>query len=79
MTKNEGTIDRGIRLVLAIVVAIASYFWLTGYFEDSENGSTDTDEWALANNYISVVPVEIDFTAYDKMDYFKKWNYDIKS
>lgn len=55
------------------------YFWLTGYFEDNENGSTDTDEWALANNYISVVPVEIDFTAYDKMDYFKQWNYDIKN
>lgn len=54
------------------------YFWLTGYFENCENGSTDTDEWALANNYISIVPVEIDFTAYDKIDYFKKWNYELK-
>jgi len=53
------------------------YFWLTGYFESTENGSTDTDEWALANNYISIVPVEIDFTAYDKFDHFKKWNYEI--
>ena len=53
------------------------YFWLTGYFEDRENGSTDTDEWALANNFISIVPVEIDFTAYDKMSYFKDWNYEI--
>lgn len=53
------------------------YFWLTGYFENGENGSTDTDEWALANNFISVVPVEIDFTAYDKLDYFKQWDYEI--
>ncbi len=53
------------------------YFWLTGYFENRENGSADTDEWALSNNYISVVPVEVDFTAHDKMDYFKKWNYEI--
>jgi 5'-nucleotidase len=54
------------------------YFWLTGYFENNENGSTDTDEWALANNYISIVPVEVDFTAYDKIDYLKKWNYELK-
>ena len=54
------------------------YFWLTGYFEDAENGSTDTDEWALNNNYISIVPVEVDFTAYDHLAYFKKWNYEIK-
>ncbi|MEE4198105.1 MAG: 5'/3'-nucleotidase SurE [Bacteroidales bacterium] len=53
------------------------YFWLTGYFENSENGSTDTDEWALANNFVSIVPIKIDFTAYDKLDFFKKWNYEI--
>ncbi|MCG8411993.1 MAG: 5'/3'-nucleotidase SurE [Bacteroidales bacterium] len=53
------------------------YFWLTGYYENCENGSTDTDEWALANNYISIVPIEIDFTAHDKIEYFKSWNYDI--
>jgi 5'-nucleotidase len=53
------------------------YFWLTGYFENTENGATDTDEWALANNYISIVPVEIDFTDYNKIDELKKWNYEI--
>jgi 5'-nucleotidase len=25
---------------------------------------TDTDEWALANNYVSVVPCQFDLTAY---------------
>ncbi len=54
------------------------YFWLTGFFENRENGTTDTDEWALVNNYISMVPVEIDFTAHEKIEYFKKWNYEIE-
>jgi 5'-nucleotidase len=55
----------------------SEYFWLTGYFENAENGSTDTDEWALGNNYISIVPIKIDFTAYDKMDFFNQWKYEI--
>ena len=53
------------------------YFWLTGYFENSENGSVDTDEWALGNNYVSLVPIKVDFTANDKMDFFKQWKYEI--
>ena len=53
------------------------YFWLVGYFENTENGATDTDEWALSNNYVSIVPVEIDFTDYNKIDELKKWNYEI--
>jgi len=55
------------------------YFWLTGYFENGDNGSDDTDEWALANNYISIVPVKVDFTAYEQIEYFKKWNYEIEN
>jgi 5'-nucleotidase len=39
-----------------------TYYWLTGNFENEENGSTDTDEWALAHNYASIVPVNPDFT-----------------
>jgi len=38
------------------------YFWLTGYFENYEPDAEDTDEWALKNNYVSVVPVRIDFS-----------------
>lgn len=51
----------------------AEYFWLTGYFENTENGSSDNDEWALSNNYISVVPVKIDFTNYELLKYFNDW------
>jgi 5'-nucleotidase len=38
------------------------YFWLTGYFENYEPDAEDTDEWALKNQYISVVPVRLDFS-----------------
>jgi 5'-nucleotidase len=38
------------------------YFWLTGYFENYEPEAEDTDEWALKNKFVSIVPVKIDFT-----------------
>lgn len=41
------------------------YFWLTGEFRNEEPTATDTDEWALANGYVSIVPTKIDLTAYD--------------
>lgn len=40
------------------------YFWLTGNFNNLEPDAIDTDEWALANNYIAVVPVQTDLTCY---------------
>jgi 5'-nucleotidase len=47
------------------------YYWLTGYFENHENGATDTDEWALENHYISVVPVQVDLTNYKALESLK--------
>ena len=47
------------------------YFWLTGAFSNAEPNAEDTDEWALANGYVSVVPVQVDMTAYNQMDYLK--------
>jgi 5'-nucleotidase len=38
------------------------YFWLTGYYQNEEPSSTDTDEHALSHGYVSVVPVSIDLT-----------------
>jgi 5'-nucleotidase len=50
------------------------YYWLTGEFVNFDEG-TDTDVWALANKYISVVPVQFDLTHYKQKDYFEKnWN-----
>lgn len=43
------------------------YYWLTGEFVNFEPESTDTDEWALANGYISVVPTQADLTAHSHL------------
>lgn len=48
------------------------YFWLTGDFFNQEPDAEDTDEWALNNGYVSVVPVQVDLTAYSRMDDMKK-------
>jgi 5'-nucleotidase len=39
------------------------YFWLTGRFVNNDKGE-DTDEWALANGFVSIVPVHFDLTAH---------------
>lgn len=39
------------------------YFWMAGDFENSDKG-LDTDEAALADNYVSVVPCTYDLTAH---------------
>lgn len=49
-----------------------TYYWLTGLFNNHEPEATDTDEWALANNFVSVVPVTIDMTAYGYIDKLKE-------
>ncbi len=48
------------------------YYWLTGEFEDGDT-SPETDSWALANNYITVVPVHYDLTAHKAIDELKGW------
>lgn len=50
------------------------YFWLTGNFHNTEPEATDTDEWALEHQYVSVVPMHIDLTCYDTMNALKHWN-----
>lgn len=50
------------------------YYWLTGEFELLDNGE-DTDEWALAQNYISVVPTQFDLTAYHVIQQLNVWEF----
>ncbi|MBC8320146.1 MAG: 5'/3'-nucleotidase SurE [Bacteroidetes bacterium] len=48
-----------------------TYYWLAGRFENGDDRN-DTDEKALADNYVSVVPSHTDFTAHDyvnKLDF----------
>ncbi|NER14792.1 5'/3'-nucleotidase SurE [Leptobacterium flavescens] len=49
------------------------YYWLTGKFINHDKGQ-DTDEWALANGYISVVPVQYDLTAHHAIQDLNMWN-----
>lgn len=43
------------------------YYWLTGAFQNIEPEAEDTDEWALAHRYVSVVPVQTDMTDYRQL------------
>ncbi len=49
------------------------YYWLTGSFYNREDGVEGTDEWALNNNFISVVPIHFDLTAYHLIDQMRNW------
>jgi 5'-nucleotidase len=50
-----------------------SYYWLTGKFINHDKGE-DTDEWALANGYVSIVPVQYDLTAHHAIPFiYENW------
>ncbi len=51
------------------------YFWLTGYFNNNEPEAQDTDEWALKNGYVSIVPIRVDFTCFDYIKELEKRNF----
>ncbi|MCX6280772.1 MAG: 5'/3'-nucleotidase SurE [Bacteroidetes bacterium] len=48
------------------------YYWMTGVFIKTGHGK-DTDEWALEHDFVAVVPVQFDFTAYDAIDPVSSW------
>jgi 5'-nucleotidase len=39
-------------------------YWIAGCFVNEEPDATDTDEWAVANGYISIHPCNVDMTDY---------------
>lgn len=49
------------------------YYWLTGNFINDDKGE-DTDEWALAHNYVSVVPTQFDLTAHHFIQELNSWD-----
>lgn len=49
------------------------YYWLTGEFVNFEPESLDTDEWALSNGYISIVPTQADLTAHTHLPELKRF------
>lgn len=50
------------------------YYWFSGSYEQNMN-ETDTDDFALFNNYVSVTPIKMDFT--DK-DFLSKLSEELK-
>lgn len=49
------------------------YFWLDGEFVNYDAQAEDTDEYAVANNYVSVVPCQYDLTAYSTAEQMQQW------
>ena len=48
------------------------YYWLTGKFVNLDGGE-DTDEWALENGFVSVVPIKFDLTAHHFIQELNTW------
>ena len=51
------------------------YLWLSGYFKNFEEESTETDIHALKNNYASIVPVTVDMTCYKTLEKLQNWKF----
>ncbi|GAB2771489.1 5'/3'-nucleotidase SurE [Rhabdobacter roseus] len=49
------------------------YFWMAGEFINYDHDKEDTDEWALKNNYVSVVPCQYDLTSYAELQNIGSW------
>lgn len=50
------------------------YFWMLGNFVNFDKGE-DNDEWAIANNFVSVVPCMFDLTAHSAISRLnEEWN-----
>ncbi|MBQ1408131.1 MAG: 5'/3'-nucleotidase SurE [Bacteroidales bacterium] len=46
------------------------YYWIAGTFECNDKAD-DSDQWALENGFVSIVPTTTDFTAYNSIDICK--------
>jgi 5'-nucleotidase len=55
------------------------YYWLKGKFIVEDKGQ-DTDEWALQNSYVSLVPTQFDMTAHHAIPFINhNWTLDAKT
>lgn len=52
------------------------YYWLTGVFF-SDDHAEDTDQWALKNNYIAIVPLHFDLTAHQNIKTLKAYDWTV--
>ena len=47
------------------------YFWMNGSFLNDDI-TDETDEWALKNNYVSIVPCKYDLTAHEEISFLNQ-------
>lgn len=51
-----------------------NYYWMVGNFINHDKGE-DNDEWAISDNFVSVVPCQFDLTAYHAITLLnEKWD-----
>jgi 5'-nucleotidase len=51
------------------------YYWMVGNLINEDKGQ-DNDEWAIKNNYISMVPCQFDLTSYEAINQMNEdWNF----
>ncbi len=51
------------------------YYWMKGEFVSKDKGE-DTDEWALNNGFISIVPTQFDLTAHTAIAQLNQWDFE---
>lgn len=52
------------------------YYWMSGKFVNPDKGE-DTDEWALENGYVSVVPTQCDLTNHLMIGLLNQWDLEV--
>ena len=50
------------------------YYWLTGSYFNQEMDADDTDEFVLAQNFVSIVPIRVDLTSRKGMTFLHTWD-----
>jgi 5'-nucleotidase len=49
------------------------YYWITGFYQNMDNGMTDTDNHFLETGKVSVVPIKVDMTNHEFLEELRLW------
>jgi len=49
------------------------YYWITGFYQNMDNGMTDTNNHFLETGKVSVVPIKIDMTNHEFLEKMRSW------
>jgi len=42
-----------------------TYYWIAGYYDPADPDDSQTDTWAMQNQYVAITPIKLDFTDYE--------------